>query len=579
MNVRPQFQFVADGVSPRFWMWAKGHANRPAQRRWIAINGSTIPTAARSRSGNTTSLRSTRSLSSTTARQTLPYSSQHQDEQDDQRSDPSATPLSTPSDPSIVNQQQAQTPSPSVQSSARGPLHGITVVSLEQAIAGPLCSRHLADLGARVIKIERPGEGDFARVYDTRVNGLCSHFAWVNRSKESLALDLKDPEDLAVLKKLCERVDVLVQNLAPGATARMGLSYEELSKTNPGIIVADISGYGSDGPYVQKKAYDLLIQAEAGFLSVTGTTSKAPDGTDSTSIPTSSSSSPNPNPAPSESQSPTPSSTVFTPVKAGISIADISAGTYAYSSILASLFARTHNGGIGCRLDVSMLETMAEWMMFPMYYAYEGQAPPPAAGAEHSSIYPYGPFKCGGNVAGSSGDSAGTSAGDTSGMVMLGIQNDREWLSFCKTVLQSRTFAFDPRFRTSASRSENRAALRAAIESSDAFTMSTPTQLTSLLDGAGIANSIINSVADLWAHPQLQARGRFTSFPSEVGRIATLKPPAHAAEWGVVMNRLPAVNEDGIKIRRELEKAVGVGREKIGSMSGAGEEVQVQQRY
>ena len=564
MNVRPQFCFVADGVSPRLLTWAKGHTNRSVQRRWIAISGSAASSTARSSRGNKIPLRSTRSLSTSITRRTLPYSSQHQDEQEDHPPDPNATSLLTPSDLSAAAKNPTPIPSLGSQSPPHGPLHGITVVSLEQAIAGPLCSRHLADLGARVIKIERPGEGDFARAYDTRVNGLCSHFTWVNRSKESLALDLKDPDDLAVLKKLCERVDVLVQNLAPGATARMGLSYEELSKINPGIIVADISGYGSDGPYVQKKAYDLLIQAEAGFLSVTGTTGKSADIADSSSIPTSSAASPNPNSPPSESSF---EKTVFTPVKAGISIADISAGTYAYSSILASLFARTHNGGLGCRLDVSMLECMAEWMMFPMYYAYEGQEPPPAAGAEHASIYPYGPFKCGG----------GTS--DGAGMVMLGIQNEREWTSFCTSILDDPSLTSDPRFSGSAARSTHRTALRALIEDSPTFTQSNPAQLTALLDGAGIANSIINSVADIWTHPQLQARGRFTSFESEVGQIATLKPPAHAEGWGVVMNRLPTVDEDGRKIRRELEKGEGVGREKLGGSPGVGEEAVVKQRY
>ena len=236
------------------------------------------------------------------------------------------------------------------------PLDGITVVSLEHAIAAPFCTRQLADLGARVIKVERPGGGDFARGYDTQVDGLSSHFVWVNRSKESLALDLKQPAAIATLRKLLKTADVLVQNLAPGAAARMGLTAEVLQKENPQLILCDISGYGNDGPYRDKKAYDLLIQSEAGFLSVTGT----PE----------------------------------TPSKAGNSIADIAAGMYAYTNILAALLQRGKTGK-GSVIDISMLESLTEWMSFPMYYAYKGANPPPRNGASHATIYPYGPFKAG----------------------------------------------------------------------------------------------------------------------------------------------------------------------------------------
>ena len=237
------------------------------------------------------------------------------------------------------------------------PLSGYLVVSLEQAIAGPFCTRQLADLGARVIKVERPGAGDFNRYHDTRIQGQCSHFAWTNRSKESLALDLKQAEDLAALKKIVAKADVLVQNLAPGASERMGLGYATLKESHPSLIVCDISGYGSTGPYRNKKAYDLLIQSESGFLSVTGSPGQ--------------------------------------PAKSGISIADIAAGTMAYNNILAAIIQRNKNGK-GCRLDVSMLESMAEWMTFPMYYAYDGAPAPALAGAEHAAIYPYGPFDTGG---------------------------------------------------------------------------------------------------------------------------------------------------------------------------------------
>src|SRR5690606_24247741 len=260
------------------------------------------------------------------------------------------------------------------------PLDGVTVLALEHAIAAPFCTRQLADLGARVIKVERPGSGDFARAYDTRVRGLSSHFVWTNRSKESLTLDLKHPEAKGLLAKLLERADVLVQNLAPGAAARMGLSFEALHAQHPKLIVCDISGYGSDGPYRDKKAYDLLIQSESGFLSVTG----SPDE----------------------------------PAKAGASVADIAAGMYAYSNILAALIERGRTG-VGKRIDISMLEAMAEWMSFPLYYAFDGADAPPRAGAAHATIYPYGPFE----------------AGDGKS-VMLGLQNEREWQVFCARVLE-----------------------------------------------------------------------------------------------------------------------------------------------
>src|SRR5450830_843039 len=287
------------------------------------------------------------------------------------------------------------------------PLDGITVVSLEHAIAAPFCTRQLADLGARVIKVERPGAGDFARAYDTRVKGMASHFVWTNRSKESLTLDLKQAAALAVLKQLLAKADVLVQNLAPGATARMGLSFDALSQAHSGLIVCDISGYGEYGPYRDKNAYDLLIQSEAGFLSVTGT----------------------------------PES----PSKAGNSVADIAAGMYAYTGILSALLLRGKTGQ-GSHIDVSMLESLAEWMGYPLYYAFDGAPPPPRTAASHASIYPYGPF----------------AAGD-GGTVMLGLQNEREWKLFCEVVLKDAGLASDPRFDRNAHRNQHRDALTAII--------------------------------------------------------------------------------------------------------------------
>ena len=287
------------------------------------------------------------------------------------------------------------------------PLEEMTVVSLEHAIAAPFCTRQLADLGARVIKVERPGSGDFARDYDSRTRGLASHFVWVNRSKESLTLDLKQPQALAALKDLIANADVLVQNLAPGATARMGLGYDALSVAHPRLIVCDISGYGNGGPYRDRKAYDLLIQSEAGFLSVTGT--------------------------PQE------------PSKAGNSIADIAAGMYAYTGILAALMQRQKTGE-GSHVEVSMLEALCEWMGFPLYYSYEGAAAPSRSGASHATIYPYGPFQAG--------------DGKT---IMLGLQNERECKAFCDKVLLQPAVAFDPRFNSNAARNENRGALHSAI--------------------------------------------------------------------------------------------------------------------
>ncbi|MCY1254112.1 Acetyl-CoA:oxalate CoA-transferase [compost metagenome] len=347
------------------------------------------------------------------------------------------------------------------------PLEGITVVSLEQAIAAPFCTRQLADLGARIIKIERPGSGDFARAYDTRVRGLSSHFVWTNRSKESLTLDVKHAAAAPVLAGLLERADVLVQNLAPGAAARLGLDFDSLSEKYPRLIVCDISGYGSDGPYRDKKAYDLLVQSESGFVSVTGTPE---DG-----------------------------------VKAGASVADIAAGMYAYTNILAALLERGKTGR-GKRIDISMLESMVEWMGFPLYYAFDGAEPPPRAGAAHATIYPYGPFP--------------TGDGKT---VMLGLQNEREWVVFCEAVLGEPDLATHPDFASNSLRNQNRAALRARIVES--FSGLTATEAVDRLEAARIANARVNTIADVWDHPQLAARQRWRQVDTPVGPVPALLPP------------------------------------------------------
>ncbi|MDI5979160.1 CaiB/BaiF CoA transferase family protein [Amycolatopsis magusensis] len=373
------------------------------------------------------------------------------------------------------------------------PLRGVTVVSLEQAIAAPYASRHLADLGARVIKVERPGAGDFARAYDTRVNGLSSHFVWVNRNKESLTLDIKKPRGKEVLRRLLADADVFIQNLAPGATARAGLGAEELRAEHPRLIVCDISGYGTPGPYETMKAYDLMVQSEAGLLSVTG------NGDDL--------------------------------AKAGISVSDIAAGMYAYSSILAALLERGRTGK-GAHLDVSMLEATVEWMGFPLYYAYDGAPPPVRAGAAHATIYPYGPFE----------------AGD-GGVVMMSIQNDREWRAFCERFLGRPELATDPDYATNADRNTHREALGALI--SARFAALTGAEAMDLLAAIPVAHARVNSMAEVWAHPQLAARGRWHEVGTPAGPVPSLSLPGLVSDEPR-MDPVPELGEHTRSILAEL---------------------------
>ncbi|AKF45661.1 CoA transferase [Pseudomonas syringae pv. syringae] len=390
------------------------------------------------------------------------------------------------------------------------PLDGVTVVSLEHAIAAPFCTRQLADLGARVIKVERPGTGDFARGYDQRVNGLASHFVWTNRSKESLTLDLKQDSATEVLDSLLATADVLVQNLAPGAAARMGLSFEALHQRFPRLIVCDISGYGAGGPYEKKKAYDLLIQSEGGFLSVTG--------------------------GPGEDEM----------AKAGCSIADIAAGMYAYTGILSALLLRGRTGE-GSHLDVSMLESLVEWMNYPMYYAYDGSPPPPRAGAAHATIYPYGPFPIG----------DGTT-------VMLGLQNEREWQLFCDKVLLTPELAKDERFSANFKRVENRQALRALIVES--FSTLNFDAVFDRLEHAQIANARVNDMQGVWDHPQLQARDRWREVETSAGTVPSLIPPGSNSAFEPRMDAVPGLGQHTEQVLREL----GLGTDRIEQMRVAG---------
>lgn len=376
---------------------------------------------------------------------------------------------------------------------SRRPLDGVTVVSLEQAVAAPFASRQLADLGARVIKIERPGVGDFARGYDETVKGMASHFVWLNRSKESLTLDLKKPGAPEVLDALLQRADVFLHNLAPGAVERLGFGAQRLRERDPRLICCAVSGYGSSGPYRDKKAYDLLVQCEAGLVSVTGT----PD----------------------------------TPSKVGISVADIAAGMYAYTGILTALYDRERTGE-GADFEVSLFEALGEWMGFPAYYSAYGGEEPPRTGASHAAIAPYGPFDTG-----------------DGGRVFLGIQNEREWAKFCEEVLESPDLATDPRFSNNTRRVENRDELSAEIHA--AFAGLTAGQALERLESAGIANARMNTVRGFWEHPQLAARDRWREVQSPAGPISALVPPVTAGSEPV-MDPIPDVGDHTADILGEL---------------------------
>ncbi|MDQ3833497.1 MAG: CoA transferase [Actinomycetota bacterium] len=389
------------------------------------------------------------------------------------------------------------------------PLEGITVVALEQAVAAPFATRQLADLGARVIKVERPGAGDFARGYDTTVKGLSSHFVWLNRSKESLTLDLKQPEARDILERLLADADVFIHNLAPGAAGRLGFGAERLREEYPQLIVCGISGYGFTGPYRDKKAYDLLVQCETGLVSITGT----PE----------------------------------TPSKVGISAADIAAGMYAYSGILAALFRRERTLE-GMEIEVSMLEALGEWMGFPAYFALYGGEEPERSGARHAAIAPYGPFECGDGE-----------------VVFLGIQNEREWERFCEAVLEHPAMAKDERFATNSGRVANREALDKEIEG--VFKRLSAEEVIERLEEAQIANARMRTVHDFLAHPQLEARDRWREVGSPAGPLRALLPPATMSGVEPTMAAVPEVGEHTDRILAELgydeEGIAALHREKV----------------
>ena len=372
------------------------------------------------------------------------------------------------------------------------PLEGVTVVALEQAVAAPFATRQLADLGARVIKIERPGTGDFARAYDETVHGQSSHFVWLNRNKESIALDIKT--DGAVLEALLAKADVFVQNLAPGAADRLGLDAQTLRARHPRLIACGISGYGSSGPYRNKKAYDLLVQCETGVVSVTGT----PEA----------------------------------PAKAGIPVADIAAGMYAYSGVLSALYERERTG-VGSSFEVSMLDALGEWAGFPYYYTNYGGSPPPRNGARHAAISPYGPY--------TAGDGA---------VVFIGVQNEREWSALCENVLRQPELATDPRFARNSLRVEHDGELIEIIEK--ALAGSSASEVEKRLDDAGIASARMRTMAEFAEHPQLAARERWGEVATPEGPVTALLPPVEVPGREPRLDAVPALGEHTAAIRREL---------------------------
>ncbi|SCK53537.1 CaiB/BaiF CoA-transferase family protein [Streptomyces sp. WMMB 322] len=374
------------------------------------------------------------------------------------------------------------------------PLDGITVVSLEQAVAAPFATRQLADLGARVIKIERPGGGDFARRYDTAVHGHSSYFVWLNRSKESLSLDVKDERGRAVLDQLLADADVFVSNLAPGAAARLGLSPEELTAAHPRLIPCTVSGYGTSGPWADRKAYDLLVQCQTGLVSLTGTSGE--------------------------------------PARAGVSVADIAAGMYAYSGVLTALFTRATTGVVR-PVEVSLFEALAEWLGQPAYYTAHTGTQPPRLGTQHPTIAPYGAY---------------TAADGKE--VLFSIQNEREWAALCTEFLEDPALTEDPRFATSSDRVEHREELNALVAAR--FARSGAEEIIAALDRIGVACAGVNSVAEFLAHPVLTGRDRWREVGVPGASVRALLPPVDLAGTSARMDPVPAPGEHTADILGEL---------------------------
>jgi itaconate CoA-transferase len=375
----------------------------------------------------------------------------------------------------------------------RGPLTGLRVLALEQAVAGPLCTRHLADLGAEVIKIERPGSGDFARGYDTAVKGLSSYFVWLNRGKRSLTLDMKHPQAREILERLVASSDVLVQNLGPGAIDRLGFAPSRLRRDYPGLVITSISGYGSGGPYETRKAFDLLLQGETGVIATTG------NGDDY--------------------------------AKLGISVGDIGSAVYAVIGTLAALYERRATGQ-GRIVETSLFDALAEWMGYPAYYTLYGGEPPARAGVRHATVVPYGSYRC------------------ADGAVLFSVQTEAQWRAFCDVVCGHPEWTSDTRFTTSPLRRVNRDVLEGMIE--EAFAVLPRAEVVRRLEAADIPFGSLNEVAEFVAHPQLEARGRWRAVDSPAGKLRAIVPPFDLEGMAPNMGAIPAVGDQTDEVLAEL---------------------------
>jgi itaconate CoA-transferase len=375
------------------------------------------------------------------------------------------------------------------------PLGGLRVVALEQAVAAPLCTRHLVDLGADVVKIERPDGGDIARGYDSVVRGESAYFVWLNQGKRSVSLDLSASGDREVLSRLLGRADVFVHNLGPGSVDRLGFGWDRVHGLWPGLISCGISGYGIDGPYRDRKAFDLLLQGESGLMSLTGT----PEN----------------------------------PAKVGVSVADISAGMYALSSILVALITKRQTG-VGTFIDISMLECLGEWLGAPLLHQLYGGAAPPRAGMRHNMIVPYGPYRVGGNA-----------------LVNIAVQTTAQWKRFCQLVLEKPELEDDPRYATNESRVANRAGLEETIEA--VLSRDSRQAVLARLDAADLPSGALNDLSDVVAHPQLRGRERWAMVQTQNGPVRALSHPMNIQGLRRRPGAVPMLGEHSAQVRLELE--------------------------